>query len=257
MRLQSLAGNRDLELPTIFDLFNLDAANIGDAIGDLLGQSKAISEIFEIVWCCHHDGEGCAAYDDLYRRFNRDRPTELRPARARIVGKGPDWYVDRTWALTRPHRPRLSRSDATRPPLPDRATASRRNGWSAAPARPSPYIPGSWSPNPSTRLSPRSRRSPHGGKSYRRPPAARARLSLRAGKSRPCGSSAPQDRRRARHAVRRRKDGSRARPRYARQCLRCAASERPHCIATRCGPSSAEAGSGVRRALRWRQTRSA
>ena len=151
MRLQSLAGNRDLELPPVFDLFHLDAADIGDAIGDLLCQSKTISEIFEIVWRRHHDREGRAAYNDLDGRFNRDRSRELRPTGAGIVGKGSDWNVDRTSALTRPHRPRPSRSGATRPPPHDPAIASRRNGWSAAPARPSPYIQGSSSPNPNSR----------------------------------------------------------------------------------------------------------
>src|ERR1700722_14879053 len=120
MRLQSLAGNADLELPAVLDGLNLDAADIGDAIGDLLGQSKAISEIFEIVWRRHHDGEGRAAYDDLNGRFNRDRSGQLRPARAGVIGKGSNWNVDRTSALTRPHRPRPSRSAARRPPLPDR-----------------------------------------------------------------------------------------------------------------------------------------
>src|ERR1700723_1197840 len=139
MRLQSLAGNRDLELPAVLDLFDLDRPNIADAVGDLLRQSKPIREIFEIVWRRHHDGEGRAAYDDLDRRFNRDRSRKLRPARARIIGKGSNWNVDRTSALTRPHRPRLSRSGATRSLPRDRAPASRRNGWSAAPARPSLY----------------------------------------------------------------------------------------------------------------------
>src|ERR1700722_9899477 len=151
MRLQSLAGQRDLEFPPILDGFNLDAADIGEAIGDLLGQSKAVSEIFEIVWRRHHDGEGRAAYDDLNGRFNRNRSGQLRPAGAGIIGKDSDWNVDRTSALTRPHRPRLSRSGARRPPLPDRGPANRRNGWSAAPARPSPYTQDSWSPNPNNR----------------------------------------------------------------------------------------------------------
>ena len=73
MRLQSLAGDRDLELPAVLDRLDLDAANIVDAIGDLFGQRKAVREIFEILRRRHHDGEGRAAYDDLNGRFDRDR----------------------------------------------------------------------------------------------------------------------------------------------------------------------------------------
>ena len=48
-------------------LLDLDAANILDALGDLLGQRKAVGEIFEVLRRRHHDGEGRAADDDLNR----------------------------------------------------------------------------------------------------------------------------------------------------------------------------------------------
>ena len=60
-----------------------------DALGDLLGQRKAVGEIFEILRRRHHDGEGRAADDDLNRRFDGDRSRELRPARARNRRKRP------------------------------------------------------------------------------------------------------------------------------------------------------------------------
>ena len=73
MRLQSLAGDRDLEFPTAVGALDFNAADVANAFCDLLGQSKPIGEILQIVWRRHHDGEGCAADDDLYWRFNRDR----------------------------------------------------------------------------------------------------------------------------------------------------------------------------------------
>ena len=151
MRLQPLAGKRDLELPAVLDALDLNAPNILDRFGDLFGQRKAAGEILEVPRRRHHDGEGRASDDNLNRGLDGDRSRKLRPARAGIVGKGPDWNVDRARALTRPHRPKLSRSGAPRPPARDRASASRRNGWSAAPAPPSPCIRGNWSPSRNSR----------------------------------------------------------------------------------------------------------
>src|ERR1700733_11799074 len=148
--LQPFAGKRDLELPAVLDPFDLNASDIADALGDLFGQRKAVGEILQVVWRRHHDGKGRAAYDDLNRRLDGDRSRELRSTRAGIVGKGPDRNDDRARTLTRPHRLKLSRSGATRHPLRDRAPASRRNDWSAAPARPSPYIRCSSSPHPNS-----------------------------------------------------------------------------------------------------------
>ena len=151
MGLQSFAGKRNLELPALLDALDLDGANIVDALGDLFSQRKTEGEILQVLRRRHHDGEGRAAYDDLNGRFDRDRACKLRPARAGIIGKGPDWNVDRARSFTRPHRPTPSRSGAPRPPARDRAPASRRNGWFVAPAPPSPCIRGSWSPNRNSR----------------------------------------------------------------------------------------------------------
>ena len=73
MRLQPFAGQRDLELPAVLDRLDLDAADIVDALGDLLGQRKAVGEIFKVARRRHHDREGRAAYDDLNGRLDRDR----------------------------------------------------------------------------------------------------------------------------------------------------------------------------------------
>ena len=73
MRLQSFAGQRDLELPAVLDELNLDASNIVDIPGDLLGQYKAVSEILEVPRRGHHDREGRAAYDDLNGGLDRNR----------------------------------------------------------------------------------------------------------------------------------------------------------------------------------------
>ena len=49
MGLQPFAGQRDLEPPPVLDGLDLDAADIGDAFGDLFGQRKAVGEIFKIA----------------------------------------------------------------------------------------------------------------------------------------------------------------------------------------------------------------
>ena len=73
MGLQPLAGKRDLKLPALLDALDLNAANIVDALGDLLRQRKAIGEILEVLRRRHHDRKGRAADDDLNRRFDGDR----------------------------------------------------------------------------------------------------------------------------------------------------------------------------------------
>ena len=155
MGLQSFAAERDLELPAILDRFDLDSPDVGDTLGDLLGQDKAGGEILEVLRGRHHDRERRAAEDDLDRGLDGDGARELLSADAQVVGKDADRSVDRTRTLTRPHRPTPSPSGATRHPLRDRAAANRRSGWCAGPAPRSPCIPGNWSPSRNCRSSPR------------------------------------------------------------------------------------------------------
>ena len=95
MRLQPLAGQRKPELPPVLDALDLNAPNILDRFGDLFGQGKAAGEILKVPRRHHHDGEGRASDDNLNRCLDGDRSHNLWPARAGIVGKGPDWNVDR------------------------------------------------------------------------------------------------------------------------------------------------------------------
>src|SRR5208282_5871489 len=151
MRLQSLASERDPDLPAILDALDLDSPDVPDALGDLFGQSKAVGEILEVARRRHHDGEGRGAYDDLNRTLDRDGSRELRPVGAGIIGIGADWNVDRTRALTPPHRPAPSRSGEAKQPLRGRAAANRRSGWCAGLARRSPCIRDSSSPSRNSR----------------------------------------------------------------------------------------------------------
>ena len=94
MRLQPFTRNRDLDLPAVVDPLDLDAPNVLDRLGDLLGQRKPAGEILEILRRRHHDREGRGAYDDLNRRLDGDRPGEVGPTRAGIVGKVSDRDFD-------------------------------------------------------------------------------------------------------------------------------------------------------------------
>ena len=122
MRLQSFAGQRDLELPAVFARFDLDAPDVGDPLSAICSvRTKPSAKSSRSRGRRHHDGERRAAEDDLDRRFDRDGARELLSAGAQVVGKDADRNLDRARALTRPHRPAPSPSGATRRPLPDRA----------------------------------------------------------------------------------------------------------------------------------------
>ena len=56
--LQLLAGERDRDPPAVVRPLDLDAANVLDAIGDPLGQRKAVGEVLEIAGRRHHHREG-------------------------------------------------------------------------------------------------------------------------------------------------------------------------------------------------------
>ena len=138
-------------------------ANRADLVGrrdDALGQAEAVGEVLEVGRGRHHHRVGHAAVDEVDRHLDGQRPRAV--ARLRIVvgddqGRNAPGGLgrraprrDQADRVTRPHSAGSRSASATHPPRRT-APASRRAGWCAGPAPPSPCIRGSWSPSRSSR----------------------------------------------------------------------------------------------------------